>query len=299
MGFPLIFICGPTAVGKTHLAFQIAKNQSCVLINSDSIQFYKELNIGSAKPDFSKHPSVKHFLFNTLEAPHLWTAGDFRREALKVLNQEMEKQACLVIGGSGFYLQALERGMYPLKPISESVKKEIAFLENNKELAFLYQELKTQDPEFAQKISPNDRYRILRSLAIIKNEKKTLSQIRRQFRPQGLKWPINKVGLQISKEDLLQRVQERTSQMIQKGLVEETKSLVQKGHGAWKPLQSVGYKETLLYLNNQITKEELFEHIVKNTMLLAKKQKTWFQKDKSIKWYSYKEDFLKIEKDFF
>ena len=295
----LNFIVGPTAVGKTELAFKIAKNLRSSLMNSDSIQAYKDLNIGSSKPDFSQHLDTTCFLFDILSAPEVWTAGQFRSKALKILDVEMPKNPMLIVGGSGFYIQALEKGMYDLKPVPAAIEKEIQALKQEKGLEFLYQELKKQDPKQAQNISPNDDYRIFRALCIMRTEGKTLSQIKKEFVPFSLPWKYQKIGLSISKEDLLIKVKKRTEKMIQQGLIEEVACLVQKGFEDWKPLQSVGYKEGLLYIKGQLSKEDLFSEIVKNTMLLAKKQKTWFQKDKSIKWFDFKEDFLKIQNHLF
>ena len=296
---PLVFIVGPTAVGKTEFAFQMAQNTASSIINSDSIQAYKDLNIGSSKPDFLKYSDTPCFLFDIISPPNLWTAGDFRKKSLEILQQEMPKRSVLIVGGSGFYIQALEKGMYNLKPIPSSIKKEIERLNQEKGLDFLYQELKAKDQELAKKISPNDSYRIFRALCIIKNEKKSLSQIKKEFIPSKLPWKYKKIGLSIAKESLLKKVKERTHQMLEKGLIDEIDLLVKKNLEDWKPLQSVGYREGLLHLKGLLSKEDLFSEIVKNTMLLAKKQKTWFQKDKDIKWYDFEEDFLKIQKHLF
>jgi len=290
---------GPTAVGKTNLSFEIAQKTKSSIMNSDSIQAYRDLNIGSSKPHFQKYPGVSCFLFDILSAPQVWTAGDFRTKALEILKKEMSKNSVFVVGGSGFYLQALEKGMYNLKPIPQNIKDEINTTYKSHGLGFLYKELMHQDPKWAKYISPNDKYRIFRSLSIIKNENKSLSQIKKEFVPIPLPWKYQKIGLNLGKDELLKKVKQRTKHMLKQGLINEIEDLVQKGFESWKPLQSVGYKEGLLYLKGHLDKENLFSEIVKSTMLLAKKQKTWFQKDKSIKWYDFKEDFLKIKTDLF
>ena len=295
----LVFLVGATAVGKTELAFQLAQNTKSSIINSDSIQAYKDLNIGSSKPDFTKYPDVPCFLFDIVSAPHVWTAGDFRKKSLEVLHQEIPKRSVFIVGGSGFYIQALEKGMYDLKPIPQSIKKEIEILNRDKGLDFLYQELKLKDAKLAENISPKDSYRIIRSLCIIRNENKSLSQIKKEFTPFKLPWKYKKIGLSISKQELLKKVEERTRHMLARGLIEEVEELVKKGLEDWKPLQSVGYREVSLYLRGILDKENLFQEIVKNTMLLAKKQKTWFQKDEDIKWYDFTEDLSKIQKHLF
>ena len=293
----LIFIVGATAVGKTNLALELAdliqskKQIPAGILNGDSVQIYKELNIGSAKPDFSSYPKINFYLFNELSAPQTGTAGFFRKRAIEILKNKLPTELILITGGSGFYLQALEKGMYPVPP-SHAEKSQ-------KQNDRLYHELKQKDPELAQSISPNDRYRILRALDLMQKEGKTVSQIKKEFKEQILPWPYLKIGLQIPKEQLLKRVQQRTKAMLKKGLIEETQSLIDKGFRGWKPLSSVGYKEVLLYLEGAVKKEDLESLIVSKTMQLAKKQKTWFKKDKTIQWFDWNLPALQVYKQLF
>lgn len=294
---PLVFIVGVTSVGKTNLGFELAyKNQGGV-VNSDSLQIYKGLDIGTAKPNFKLHPKIPYFLFDIVEAPQVFTAGDFRREALFVLEKELPSQPLFMVGGSGFYIQALEKGMYPLKTISEEVKLQIQKDESLKGLSYLYEELKQKDPETAKNISPNDKYRIVRALSIIRNKQKPLSQIQKDFSPTPLPWKYKKIGLDIPKEELLKKVKTRTKGMIDGGLLDEIQLFLSKGHENWRPFSSLGYKEGREFLKGKLNKEELFEEIVKNTMAYAKRQKTWFKKDSSIKWYSHLESVSKINQE--
>ena len=296
---PLVFIVGPTAVGKTDWAIQWARQDSGCILNCDSIQAYRELNTGSAKPDFKKHSSVPFHLFDEISAPQIWTAGNFRRKALEVLKKELPEKAVFAVGGSGFYIQALEKGMYPLQAVPAEINKKLKELQKQKGLDHLYQELKKKDRERAKQISPKDSYRIFRALSLIESKGKSLSQAKKEFKEQKLPWPYLKVGLKISKEELLKRVEKRSKKMIKEGLIEETEALVKKGFRNWKPLSSVGYKEALLYLEGEIQKEELLTEIVSSTMSLAKKQKTWFKKDKNIKWFDFNKEALKVYKELF
>ena len=136
-------------------------------------------------------------------------------------------------------------------------------------------------------------------MSLIESEGKSLSQIKKEFKEQKLPWPYLKLGLEISKEELFKRVEERSKKMIKEGLIEETKALVKKGFQGWRPLRSVGYREALLYLEGKIQKGELLDKIVSSTMSLAKKQKTWFKKDKSIKWFDFNKEALKVYKELF
>ena len=203
------------------------------------------------------------------------------------------------MGGSGFYIQALEKGMYPLQSVPEDISQKLKELQKQKGLDYLYQELKKKDPETAGQISPKDNYRIFRSLSLIESEGKSISQIKKEFKEHKLPYPYIKVGLSISKEKLLERVKKRTQNMVKEGLIEEIEALVKKGLRDWRPLNSVGYKEGLLYLDGKINKEDLLNQIIANTMALAKKQKTWFKKDKNIKWFEFNRPALRVYKKIF
>lgn len=295
----LVFIVGPTAVGKTDMALQWAEQRPSCIINSDSIQVYKDLNIGSAKPDFKKYPHIPFHLFDQISVPQVWTAGEFRKQALQILKKEMKTKTALIVGGSGFYIQALEKGMYPVCPAPHNAIQKLEGLLKKKGLKGVYQDLKKKDPISARQINPQDKYRILRALSLIESEGKPASRIKQEFKEQKLPWPCLKVGLRIPKEELLKRVRKRTEKMIQKGLIEEIEILIKKGFQDWRPLSSVGYKEGRLYLQGKIKKENLIEEITSSTMSLAKKQNTWFKRDKAVKWVDWDQPTLKVYKEIF
>ena len=292
----LVFIVGTSAVGKSNWAIEWAKHslsqgERAGILNCDSIQIYKELNIGSAKPDFSKYPEIPFYLYNQIKAPEVCTAGIFREKAIRLLTKKLPKEWIIATGGSGFYLQALEKGMYPVQSFNTPTK--------NIPLNKLYQSLKEKDPATALLINPKDRYRISRALYLITKEGKTLSQIKSEFKEQSLPWPYLKIGLRIPKTELLNRVQKRTKKMLKEGLIEEVETLLKKGLKHWRPLNSIGYKETRQYLEGSLTKEELEAVIVSNTMRLTKKQRTWFKKDKNIQWFDWNLPPLKVYKQLF
>lgn len=290
----LIFIVGPTAAGKTQWAHIWASQAPSCILNSDSLQAYTDLNIGSAKPDFTKYPSITYHLFDIIKAPNLWTAGDFRKSALPILKTEITHKHIFIVGGSGFYIQALERGMYPVNPARQNTLNKFEQQLKTQGLAHLYQILQKQDPKTACLIHAKDQYRILRALSIMHDENRTLSTIKKQFKKQKLPYPYIKIGLHISKEDLIQRVRLRTQNMLKQGLLEEVEALLKQNLSAWQALNSVGYKEVVSCLKGDIKKTDLEDVIVTKTMALAKKQKTWFKKDKSILWFNYNENALKV-----
>ena len=189
--------------------------------------------------------------------------------------------------------------MYPIKKLDTQSINKWKMLEKKKGLPSLYNMLKKQDPETAECISPKDSYRILRALNLMEHEGKRISQIKKEFKEERLPYPYMKVALRISKEDLLKRVTQRTHKILREGLIEEIESLLKRGLKNWPPLNSVGYKEGRLYLEGKIKKKELTEKIISSTMALAKKQKTWFQRDQSIKWFDYNRKALEVYKELF
>lgn len=293
----LVFIVGPTCSGKSNWALRMAELTSGAVLNADSVQFYKGLDIGSAKPEFHKTSHIPHFLFQAAKAPEVLTAGDFRRKALEVLKKELPEKKIFVTGGSGFYIQALEKGMFPLKPVSKAILGELEQINKTKGLGALYKELQEKDPLLAQNISLNDSYRIIRALSVIRNEGRKLTEIKTEYFKKSLPWIYKKIGLSISKEELEKRIRKRVHSQIKRGLLEETEAFLKKGFQNWRPLKSLGYKECLLYFKGELKREDLEEEIVRRNLGLAKRQKTWFQKDKSIIWKNFKEDPLKAYKE--
>ena len=282
--YPLIFILGPTACGKSALALEWAEKLSAGILNCDSVKGYRELKIGSNRPDFTKYPSLQPFLFAEIRAPKLWTAGDFRKKALQVLNQQLPHKKVFAVGGSGFYIQALEKGMFEAPPSDPKINQKYQEIEAHEGSEALYQLLQEKDPERASQISPKDSYRLIRSLSLIESLKKPYSKIQREFAPKALPFPYIKIGLDLEKEELLRQLKSRTHRMIKTGLLEETESLIQQGFESWRPLKSLGYKQALDCLQGKIKKQELEEAILSASLALAKKQRTWFQRDKEIQW---------------
>ena len=215
------------------------------------------------------------------------TAGEFRKKALPVLKKELPRRAVIAVGGSGFYIQALEKGMLPVKKVQPEITTLVQQIQNKHGWPHLYKLLKMWDPLSADTISPNDHYRLFRAVSLILSEKRPLSLIQHSFqkKPNTLPYPIIKIGLHYPKDELLERVRLRTHTMLKNGLLQETQKLVQKTSPKWPLLKSVGYKECLLFLNQKILKEELPQRIIQRTMRLAKKQMMWFKRDKNIHWF--------------
>ncbi len=283
----VIFVVGPTASGKSDLALKWAQQARGAIVNCDSIQVFRSLDIGSAKPSKEDFAKVPHFLFDYVDESRDMTAGEFSRDFFVTLeNIKNQFPVVFVVGGTGFYFQAIEKGMYPIGAADPQIIRQVE-QELKEDPEALYQELQQKDPESAAKISANDHYRIARAVEMMRTHGKAVSLIKKEFESARapFPYPLLKLGLKIPKEQLLPRVEKRTDLMLRKGLVREVQSLLSRGLESWAPLQSVGYRECVDFLQGRVKDEqELRELIVQNTMRLAKKQRTWFQRDSEIFW---------------
>jgi tRNA dimethylallyltransferase len=288
---PFVLIVGQTASGKSSLGLRLAEHFGGAILNCDSVQTYQRLNIGTAKPSAEDFARVKHFLFDLVKPGEVLTAGDYRRAAMEVLARELPSRMLFGVGGSGFYIQALEKGMFDVpKPSVESERRVRRRLEE-KGPAAMYAELKAKDPEYAEAVSPNDTYRVTRALIIIEDSGKSVTQVRREFAAIAFPYPLIKFGLNLSREELEPRVRERAKIMLAEGLLEEVRTLVNEGLGRWPAMQSVGYKECLDVINGDLPEAKLFDQIVEKTLQLSKKQRTWFKRDTEILWLTSQKAF--------
>ena len=287
-----IYIVGPTGVGKSDLATSLGEALQLPIVNCDSLQVYKNLNIGTAKPTKEEMRSVPHYLFDYVEAPKTLTVADYVDDVVNVID-EKSLSDLIFVGGSGFYIQALEKGMFPNSETPLAIKKNIDTWIDEKGMSDLYLWLKENDIEATVAISENDHYRIRRAVEVMKTQNKKFSQLKKEMEKMNYsKLPKNdsiKVGLKMDKVHLRKRIEARAVKMIEKGLVEEVQSLLDQGLVGWSPMKSVGYKETIEFLEKKYSQEQLLERIVISTMQLIKKQMTWFKRDESIHWFDVNE----------
>ncbi|MCS6838977.1 MAG: tRNA (adenosine(37)-N6)-dimethylallyltransferase MiaA, partial [Bdellovibrionaceae bacterium] len=243
----VIIICGPTATGKSQLAIKLAQSTKGHIINADSIQFYQGLKIGSAAPSDHDLAQVPHHLFHVLAYPETATVGWFYRTVMNKLYelQAQEVPFVFIVGGSGFYLQTLEKGLLPVTPHNHEVRLQLEREKTTKGLGSLYEELCARDPQWAKRINPNDAYRIVRALEILRQHNKSLTQIQKEYETQShpFPFPLLKLGLKADKNWLLNRVEQRVHQMIQNGLLEEVEGFILRQQQDWPALKAVGYKE--------------------------------------------------------
>ena len=288
----VIFILGPTASGKTHLSIQLAQKLGGEIINADSIQVYRSLDIGSAKPSIEELSMVTHHLVGHLPEGSNYTAGEFRKDVLDVIQKRSQAgvKRFYIVGGSGFYIKALLNGLYQIPDVPDEIQEQV----ESEDIGDLYEELKRVDPVSAQRINPNDSYRICRAIEVYRATETPFSNFKENFTAEKFPYKYLKIGLRTEKERLRDRVIQRTDKMLDEGLIEEVKDLLGRGYDGWDALTSIGYKEVVQYHRGLLPKENLKDEIVKNTMGLIKKQMTWFKKDEDMIWFDVFDETEKI-----
>ena len=279
-------IVGPTASGKSRLALECAVATQLPILNVDSIQMCKGLKIGAALPSSQDFKLADHFLYSFVEKGQQITAAIYVTAVQSLLQKkEFQQRSLLFCGGSGFYLQALEKGMYPVSKATAQITQQIDQRIAEEGWEKIYQWLMEKSPQLQRTIHLNDHYRIRRALEMRMLSQKKPEELEQNLTPSPIaNYQKIKIGLFAEKEILRERVERRAKAMLEEGFVEEVQALRQK-YSDWAPLSSVGYKEVGLYLDQQISKEDLLPSIVTSHMQLIKKQLTWFKKDESIKWF--------------
>ena len=288
----LICIVGPTAIGKTALSIKVAEHFSCDIISADSRQFYKEMTIGTAVPNKEELETVKHHFIQDRSILNPYSVGDFEKDAIKKLDDLFKKNATAVmVGGSGLYIEAVVKGLdeFPLVPqyIREVLNRDF----QEKGIEYLQNELQEKDAEYFNKVDLNNHHRIIRALEICRSQNKTYSSFLNS-KPKLRAFKTIYIGLEAPREVVYDRINRRVDQMITDGLIEEAKDLfIHKNKNA---LQTVGYKDVFDFMEGIATKEEAILNIKKNTRRFAKRQGTWFRKNKNINWFNYKTSTLEI-----
>lgn len=279
----LVVITGPTAVGKTDLSIETAKYFSTEIISSDSRQFYKEMNVGTAKPASRQLKEVKHHFINSLSVTQDYNAGQYETDCKNLLEKLFEKYNILIMaGGAGLYINAVLNGVDDLPKADEKIRKSLKEKSGNEGIEFLQKQLQQLDPEYYQKVDKQNPQRLMRAIEVCLTSGKTYSSFLGKKKP-NRNFDAVMIGLQDDKEKLYERINSRVDQMIENGLADEVKKLLP--YKNYNALQTVGYKELIQYFEEKISLEEAIELIKKNTRNYAKRQMTWFNKMKEIVWF--------------
>lgn len=287
----LLFVVGPTASGKSDIALRVAEELKTEIISCDSVQVYRGLDKGTSKPSQEELNRVRHHLIDHVELGGSYTAGQFRRDSLGIIADADTRglRHLIVVGGTGFYFQALLKGMFPIPAVNSTVRTMIETELKTRGLQALFEELQISDPEYATLIGPKNWVRIVRALEVIRSHPEiTITKLRKEMSAKRLSekpsFQFTLTGIRRTKERLRELVSLRTTKMIESGLVQEVEHLVRKGYGDWPPMKSIGYSETQKFLRSELDKESLIREINQNTLYLAKRQTTWFKRE-SIEWF--------------
>ncbi|MBK6912188.1 MAG: tRNA (adenosine(37)-N6)-dimethylallyltransferase MiaA [Ignavibacteriales bacterium] len=282
----VIVIAGPTCSGKSSLGFLLAKNLNSEIISADSRQIYKYLNIGTAKPDAKILSEIKHHFIDEFVPTQEFNVSKFEKSSLSIFMKLFNVHKIpIVVGGSGLYVRALVDGLFEIEDNDEEYRKHLSALRKNNGNEFLYEKLKSIDPDAAAKMFPQNWKRVIRALEVYHLTGRKISELHKEYeREINIKY--FQFGLNWERNILYERINNRVDEMIKNGLVEEARSLLAKGFTKeLNALNTVGYKEIFSYLDNKISIERAIELIKRNTRHFAKRQLTWFNADKRIHWF--------------
>ncbi|WMN06489.1 tRNA (adenosine(37)-N6)-dimethylallyltransferase MiaA [Marivirga arenosa] len=281
----IVILAGPTAVGKTSLSIELAKQFNTEIISADSRQFYREMELGTAKPSKREMDGIVHHFINSHSIHDEYNVGDFEKDSLTLLSELFLKHdVVFVVGGSGLYVKALCEGIDEMPKIPQELRAQLNDEYLKFGLEYLQNELQAVDPEYYSIVDQQNPQRLIRALELFRATGKNMTYYRAQTSKIERPFNIIKIGLERPREELYQRINLRMDQMIAAGLFEEANKLYPfKNLNA---LQTVGYSEIFGYLDGDYDKEEAIRLLKRNSRRYAKRQMTWFKKDTEFKWFS-------------
>lgn len=286
----LVIITGPTGIGKTELSLELAKKYKGEIISSDSMQIYKKLNIGTAKIDLNK-TCIPHHMIDIIEPSDNFTVADFKNSAKKIITDINNRDGLpFLVGGTGLYINSLVYNLdFTETEPDYEYRDELREILEEEGSEFLYEKLQDQDRDMAEKIHKNNGQRIIRALEILKSGNKKGDN----FREENKDYNLIYIGLNMDRAKLYEKINQRVDKMIDLGLVDEVKNLLDEGLDKnSQSLKAIGYKEVISYLDGEIDFYEMVDLIKKNSRHYAKRQLTWFRRDKRIKWFDRESDTI-------
>ena len=250
---PLVIINSPTATGKTKLAIDLALSFGGEIISADSLQVYRYLDIGTAKPTIEERNKVKHHLIDVVDPDEEFNAAVFTEQAHKIIeNIAKSGKPVFVVGGTGLYIRALTRGIIETPKVDENIRNYYRGLRDSLGKDHLYNLLQQRDKEAARRLNPNDSVRVIRALEVLEQTGESIVAIQKRHSFRESNYNTYKVGLKLDREELKKRIAERTDKMIAAGLLDEVKGLLARGYGEnLKPMQSLGYKQVIDFLRGK------------------------------------------------
>jgi len=286
----IVIIQGPTASGKSELAVRLAESLSGEIVNADSMQVYRGMDVGTAKPSPEMRRRVPHHLIDIIDPSCPFSAADFRREAqIAIRDIHSRGKKVFIVGGTGLYIKALTRGLIDSPGGSEVIRERLKAVAQDLGNCELHKRLFEIDPDAAEKLHPNDLVRIIRALEVYELTGRSVSEFRNRHgfgSEEG--YSCLKIGIAADKGELYRRIDDRVDWMIRNGLVEEVRQLLSQGcHPGLKSMGSLGYRQVSAYISGEYSLDEAIRLIKRDTRRYAKRQMTWFRKDDEIIWFEY------------
>ncbi len=279
-------ITGPTAAGKSALAVDLAAEMGGEIVNADSMQVYRYMDVGTAKPTHEEMQGVPHHLLDVVEPTEQFNAAIYRSLAIPVIRRILDKgKPCFVVGGSGLYIRALLGGLFDCPKSSPELRSRLNREWEEKGGAELYQRLRSLDPHAALKIHPNDRVRVTRALEVIKITGGRFSSLTENHGFREGPFSAIMICLHMDRGELFERINIRSAVMMEGGLLEETRGLLNRGYSAdLKPMQAIGYRHAMAFLRGAWSLDETIRHLQADTRRYAKRQITWLRGESGVLW---------------
>lgn len=293
---PIIVIGGPTASGKTSLSIELAKLFDTQIVSCDSMQIYKYMDIGTAKPDMEEREGIVHHMLDIIEPSTPYSVADFVMDAHKVIENINKKgKVPVAVGGTGLYINSLINDIdFREDDSSPELRKELEQIEKEKGIDYLVDMLKSFDKVSAEKIHKNNKRRIIRAIEFYKMTGIPISAHQEETKKKVSRYNPCMMAIKWDMQKLYERIEKRVDIMLDAGLVDEVKSLCDKGYTeSMLSMQGIGYKEIIAYLKGEVSLDEAVYNIKIGTRHYAKRQMTWFNKDERVNWINYDENILK------
>jgi tRNA dimethylallyltransferase len=292
----VVILLGPTGVGKSKLAIELAEAWGGEIVSADSMQVYRHMDIGTAKPTLDEQKRVQHHMIDLVDPDQPFNAALYRTLGRKTIDQLYQNgKPIWVAGGTGLYIKTLTQGLFTSPKIDPMVRESLKQEAEEKGRDFLYQRLKRVDPKTASQLHPRDLFRTIRALEVFDSTGTPISFFREQHRFGERPYFTLRIGLEMDRTALYRRIEQRVDQMIERGFLQEVRGLMKMGYGAGlKPMQSLGYKQMVQFLSKEIGWNEAVRQMKRETRRYAKRQWTWFKADPEVRWWDESVDRKRI-----
>ncbi len=282
----LLCLLGPTAVGKTEIAIQLAQRLNAEIVSVDSRQIYRQMDIGTAKPTAEEQRAARHHLIDCVDISQPFSVADYQSLVdVAITDIQNRGKRVLLVGGAGLYFRAIVDGLFEGPGADPSLRKRLEGEAAQFGVDVLHKRLQTCDPESADRIHPNNLVRVIRALEVYELTGTPMSKLQQQWHPEKQRYPFIAFGLTMPRALLYQRIEQRVDVMLANGLIAEVELLLAAGYARDSvALQSFGYRELIAYLDGDCTYLEAISQLKQNTRRFAKRQLTWFRKDTRIEW---------------